>query len=123
MQSAYRQHHSTETAILKIYNDLLLAADRGECTLLVLLDLSAAFDTVNHDILITRLENRFGINNLAIAWIKSYLHHRTQQVLINKSLSNKTTLKLNVPQGSILGPSKYSDFTEPIGEVIRSRSN
>ena len=122
MQSAYRQHHSTETAMLKIINDLLMAADRGECSLLVLLDLSAAFDTVNHTILLSRLQNRFGICGTALEWMASYLHERKQQVVIDGIYSSEATLKLNVPQGSILGPDEYSDFTEPIGAIIRQHA-
>ena len=119
MQSAYRSHHSTETAIVKICNDLLLAADRGECSILVLLDLSAAFDTVNHQILLRRLENQFGIKGTAIQWMTSYLKNRVQKVKIKQSTSSEAVLNLNVPQGSILGPGEYSDFTEPIGDIVR----
>ena len=121
-QSAYRRNHSTETATLKIMNDLLMAADRGECSILVLLDLSAAFDTVNHQILLERLQNQFGIVGKAHKWIKSYLHNRCQKVMVEHFVSNEVRLTLNVPQGSILGPSEYSDFTEPVGRVIRSKS-
>ena len=114
-QSAYRCNHSTKTAILKIHNDLLMAADRDECSILVLLDLSAAFDTVNHRILLQRLHDQFGIKGHAHKWIRSYLQNRCQQVMIENSLSTEVVLALNVPQGSILGPSEYSDFTKPVG--------
>ena len=122
VQSAYRSNHSTETATLKIYSDLLMAADRGECSILVLLDLSAAFDTVNHKILLQRLHDQFGIEGQAHKWITSYLHNRCQRVMTDNLLSSEAFLSLNVPQGSILGPGEYSDFTEPVGRVIRAKS-
>jgi Reverse transcriptase (RNA-dependent DNA polymerase) len=69
LQSAYRRKHSTETAVLKVITDAFTAADKGEATLLCMLDLSAAFDTVNHDILIDRLNKSFGVNGQALSWI------------------------------------------------------
>ena len=73
MQSAYRVSHSTETALCKIYNDITLSLDRNECVLFISLDLSAAFDTIDHQILLTRLAHRFGITGRCLHWIKSYL--------------------------------------------------
>ena len=99
-----------------------MAADRGEFSILVLLDLLAAFNTVNHQILLKRLHDQFGIVDMAHKWIKSYLHNRCQKVMLEIFVSNEVQLTLNVPQGSILGPSEYSDFTEPVGRVIRSKS-
>ena len=72
-QSAYRRGHSTETAVLRVQNDILRAVDDGHCVLLVLLDLSAAFDTVSHNIILRRLSSGFGIKGNAIKWIESYL--------------------------------------------------
>ena len=72
-QSAYRKHHSTETALLRIQNDLLQSMHKKQCCFLVLLDLSAPFDTVNHSILVDRLSGRFGIRGDASKWIQSYL--------------------------------------------------
>ena len=79
-QSAYRKHHSTETALLRVISDLLSSMDKQEVTLLGLLDLSAAFDCVDHNILLTRLERTFGITGSALNWIRSFLLDRTQQV-------------------------------------------
>ena len=73
LQSAYRPHHSTETALLKVYNDIMLSIDQGENVILCLLDLSAAFDTIDHKILIHRLEKRFGLSEKALSWFISYL--------------------------------------------------
>ena len=99
-QSAYKKGHSTETALSRIHNDILCAIDDNECVILVLLDLSAAFDTVDHDILIERLKHRFG---KALTWIKSYLSERTQFVKIGSKHSDNHKLCRGVPLGSVLG--------------------
>ena len=78
LQSAYKKSHSTETALIKVHNDIVTAIDSGHSVILVLLDLSAAFDTVDHRILIRRLSTRFGIRNRALDWFVSYLSDRTQ---------------------------------------------
>ena len=111
MQSAYRRRHSTATALVKVQNDILLAMDNGNVTMLLLLDLSAAFDTVSHSILINRLEKRVGIKGKALDWFKSYLGDRKQCVSINKTKSKSRALKFGVPQGSVLGPILFSLYT------------
>ena len=98
-QSAYKENHSTETAMLKILNDLLNSADKGEITILSLLDLSAAFDTIDHDIMLTRLSTSFGIEGVALQWFKSYLTGRTFSITIDDVSSSQYTLKFGVPQG------------------------
>ncbi|WP_308339768.1 reverse transcriptase domain-containing protein, partial [Thiolapillus sp.] len=100
-QSAYRACHSTETALLRVLNDLLTASDDGQVSLLTLLDLSAAFDTIDHDILFHRLEHVFGIQNSALSFFRSYLTERKQMVSISGYSSNPSTLLHGVPQGSI----------------------
>ena len=82
LQSAYKQFHSTETALVKVFNDIILDVDRNRTVILLLLDLSVAFDTVDHTILTERLANRFGLCDLALAWFKSYLSDRTHFVSI-----------------------------------------
>ena len=76
-QSAYRRRHSTETAVLKIVSDLFLATDRGQVSLLALLDLSAAFDTVDHTILLDRLQSAFGVRGSVFDWIESFITNRS----------------------------------------------
>ena len=76
-QSAYRKGHSTATAPLKINSDLLCAVDDNQCALLVMLDLSAAFDTVSHSILVARMDALHGVRGCALEWLKAYLNDRT----------------------------------------------
>ena len=99
-QSAYRPHHSTETALLKVTNDLLSAMDDGNISVLVLLDLSAAFDTIDHEILLHRLHNVFGFEDTVF---QSYLENRTQTVAVHGKHSTSAPLRYGVPQGSVLG--------------------
>ena len=104
LQSAYRSGHSTESCLLKVMSDILDAADSGEVSLVGLLDLSAAFDTVDHDILLRRLQSSFGIGGIILHWITSFLTDRTQAVVFCGERSSVCRLNCGVPQGSILGP-------------------
>lgn len=103
-QSAYRRFHSCETAMTKITNDIFENMDKNVNTFLVLLDLSAAFDLVDHSILLRRLQDHFSIHGTVIEWLKSYLSDRNYFVKINCSISNGIITLFGVPQGSILGP-------------------
>ncbi len=108
-QSAYRSSHSVETAIGCIHDDVLRSLDARKHVVLVLLDLSAAFDTINHEILLTEL-HRIGVQCDAHRWIESYLTDRTQCVSINDHLSCMILPKHRVPQGSVLGPLLFSVY-------------
>jgi hypothetical protein len=119
-QSAYRRCHSTETALLRIQNDILCAIDKQKVTALVLLDLSAAFDTIDHSILLHRLENWFGVSGVALELLSSYLIGRTQSVSINGHCSAAEPLATGVPQGSVLGPLLFTMYTTPIAHLIQA---
>ena len=118
-QSAYKLGHSTETTLLCIKNEIHLSLSKGMPTALVLLDLSAAFDTIDHDTLLSCLSSRFGFAGSALKWFRSYLQDCFQSVKIGSSLSNLFKLKFGVPQGFVLGPFLFSLYTTPLGQVIR----
>ena len=100
LQSAYRTGHSTETALLKVSNDILLALDKRQCVYLVLLDLSAAFDTIDHTVFLSRVEKENGVTADALGWMSSYLSGRQQCVSINSTLSDNIDLLFGFIQGS-----------------------
>ena len=118
-QSAYRQFHSVETALLRVTNDLLYAVDNHGEAILVLLDLSAAFDTVDHDILLERLQSRYGVSGMAHKWFASYLENRKQSVIIDGEVSDPTGLDWGVPQGSVVGPEMFVLYSAPIEDIIK----
>lgn len=119
-QSAYRPCHSTETALLRVQNDLLRILDEGNEAFLILLDFSAAFDTIDHCLLLQRLEKRFGFSGTVISWFHSYLNNRTQCVKIDSSLSPNYLLESGVPQGSVLGPVLFCLYVAPLEDIFTS---
>ena len=114
VQSAYRAAHSTETALLKVLNDILSSVDNGNAVILALLDQSTAFDTIDHSILLDRLSDRFGVSGLALAWFTSYLNGRRQSVGVNCVSATPTPLIYGLPQGSVLGPILYILYNSPM---------
>ena len=118
-QSAYRKGHSCETAVLRVHNDILRALDQGYVVVHVMLDLSAAFDTLDHNILLNRLKAKIGITDTVFDWFKSYLSNRSQHVFVKGSVSSKSPLNIGVPQGSVLGPILFNVYTLPLYELAR----
>jgi hypothetical protein len=119
-QSAYKKFHSTETLLLRIHDDIMTSLDKGEVVMLVLLDLSAAFDTIDNKIILDRLNMNYGIKDTALNWFESYLQNRTQSVVVNDKESTKKHLKYGVPQGSKLGPVLFNAYIAPLSKVAES---
>ena len=122
-QSAYKAGHSTETNLLKIKSDIHLNLAQGLPTALVLLDLSAAFDTIDHLKLFDCLSSWFGFSNTILNWFKSYMSGRNQSVKINGSLLSPMSLSFGVPQGSVIGPLVFILYTPPLSKLIFSSKN
>ena len=120
MQSAYRMGHSTEMALLKVKTDILRALDNQEVICLLLLDLSVAFDMVDHQILINRLTTMFGISGCALTLIRSYLTGRSQRVKVGELRSDPVTLHFGVPQGPVLGPILFTLYACPLGHIFKA---
>ena len=121
LQSSCRRFHSTETVLLKVTNDILMKVNSQEVTLLVMLDLSAAFDMVNHDILISPLHEEVGVSGLALEWFRSYLQNRTQRVAVDRTFSERFVLDHRVPHGSCLGPLLFIIYSSKLFKVISNQ--
>uniref|UniRef100_A0A8C6P636 Reverse transcriptase domain-containing protein n=1 Tax=Nothobranchius furzeri TaxID=105023 RepID=A0A8C6P636_NOTFU len=117
-QSGFCPLHSTETALVKITNDLLMAADSGFLSLLILLHLSAAFNTISHSTLLNRLAS-LGITHTTLAWFSSYLTGQFQSVQLKSFSSHPVAVSPGVPQGSVLGPLLFIIYILPLGQIFR----
>ncbi len=118
-QSAYKEFHSTETALVRVNNDLMISLDEYYAVALILIDLSAVFDTVDQSLLLEIINICLGIDGTALKWFKSYLTDRSQYVFIEGARSRSHTLTYGVPQGSVLGPLLFSAYLLPLGDIIR----
>ena len=119
-QSAYRQYHSVESATLRVHNDITQALDQQKEVIIVLIDFSSAFDTIEHTTLTNRLLHQFGISGTVLKWITSYLTDRSHVVSVLKSASDIFLDNCGVPQGSVLGPLLFILYTSPIHHIIKS---
>ena len=117
-QSTYRQNHSTEAAVLSVLDGQLGSADERLVSLVALLDLSAAFDTLDHPILLKRLETTFGVRGTVLDWFVSCLSGRFQSVIVDGVVSASRSLVYGVPQGSVLGPVLFTLYSQPLSDVI-----
>ena len=121
-QSAYTKFNSTETTLLAVYDHIIRAMSQEQVTSLCLLDLSAAFDTSDHSILLQRLKSWFGFNETVLSWIHSYLSSRSFSVDINGIKSPPSQLLYGVPQGSVLGPLLFILYTTLLNTIISPSS-
>ena len=121
-QSAYRPGHSTETALLKVVNDLFVSHNKGNISVLALLDFSSAFDTIDHPILVHRLHNDFGFTDAVLQWFSSYLIDRTHYVSQSNHCSTFAPVHSGVPQGSVLGHILFTMYIKPLSAGIDSHS-
>ena len=117
-QSGYRKHHSTEIAKLHVTNDMLQMKDYNHSTALVSVDLSAAFDLVDHDILVNRLGNYFRFTATVLYWFRSFVTERSQCVLLGKIKSEALLVKQGVPQGSVLGARLFTLYVRLLSDIF-----
>ena len=121
-QSAYRPGHSTETALLKVVNDLFLSLEKGNISVLALLDFSSAFDTIDYPILVHRLHTDFGFTDTVLQSLSSYLTDRTHYVSLSNHCTAFTPVNSGVLQGSVLGPMLFTMYIKPVSAIIDSHS-
>ena len=121
-QSAYHPGHCTETALLIVFNDLFLSLNKGNIYVLALLEFSSAFYTIDHPILVHRLQTDFGFTDTVLQWFSSHLTNRTHYVYFYNHCSALSPVHSGVPQGSVLGPIVFTMYIKPLSAIIDSHS-
>ena len=118
-QFGYKKHHSTETLILQVVDETLIGFDNNSATVLILLDMSAAFDTVDLNKLLKALEHNIGVKGIALKWFKSFLLGRQQKVQIHGFTSEIIITLYGVPQGSVLGPVLFNIYVSSLSCIMK----
>ena len=121
-QSAHRPGHSTEAAPVKIVDDLFLCLNKGNISVLALLDFSSVFDTIDYPILVHRLHTDFGFTDTVLQWFSSYQTDRTHYVSLSNHCSAFAPVHSGVPQDSVLGPILFTMYIKPLSAIIDSHS-
>ena len=121
-QSAYRPGHSTETALLRVVDDLFLSLNKGKISVLALLDFSSAFDTIDHHILVHHLHTDYGFTDAVIQWFSYYLTDRTHYVSLYSHCSAFAPVHSGVPLGLVNGPMLFTMYIKPLSAIIDSHS-
>ena len=117
-QSAYEKGHSSKTLLLKVVNDILWALECQELNVMLLLDLSAAFVMVDHPLLISLLENKYGIQDTALLWYQNYLRDHQFRVTVDGLFLSEKIVNFSVPQGSLLGPILFNCYCLTLQDII-----
>ena len=119
-QSAYKHHHSVETALTRVQDDIARSLDQRQEVIVVLLDFTSAFDTIDHVIMLNRFAGRYGFDGSVLKWLSSYLSGRSHVVKIGNVFSHTVQDNCGVPQGSVMGPTLFTLYSAPIYDIIKA---
>ena len=122
-QSVHHQNYSTETSLIKLCNDILWAMEKQNITMVIILELSAVFDTVDHEVLLEIIEQHFRITDTTLGWLDKYLRSGCFKVCIGNSYSSPEELNFSVPQGSCSGANIFTCYSALIEKAIPSHNN